>query len=137
MNGGEKKGPVSPRSNVQRSFRDRLDPVLALSYRRSDEGRLAVTVDNKQIMFVSDLQARLALPPNGFDIAITGNVDHWGAISANGRLLSTHKDILEIKNLSLSGGRSSLSDLSGRLSWEKVPSLEISSGRSMLPAGPH
>ncbi len=130
----EKRGPVSPEEQRAKitsaiaSIRTLAPELIA----EVDEGRLAVTVDNKQIMFVSDLQARLALPPNGFDIAITGNVDHWGAISANGRLLSTHKDILEIKNLSLSGGRSSLSDLSGRLSWEQVPSLEISSGKSMI-----
>jgi len=130
----EKKGPVSPEEQRAKiasaiaSIRS-LAPELVAEV---DEGRLAVTADNKQVMFVRDLQARLALPPNGFDIAITGNVDHWGTVSASGRFLSTDKDILEIKSLSLSGGRSSLSDLSGRVNWEKAPSLEITSGRSVI-----
>ncbi|HET7318284.1 MAG TPA: AsmA-like C-terminal domain-containing protein, partial [Nitrospirota bacterium] len=130
----EKKRPVPPgeqRAKIASAIASirSLAPELVAEV---DEGRLAVTVDNKQVMFVRGLQARLALPPNGFDIAITGNVDHWGTISASGRFLSTDNDLLEIKGLSLSGGRSSLSDLSGRVSWEKAPSLKITSGRSVI-----
>ena len=130
----EKKGPVSPEEQRAKiasaiaSIRSLAPDLVA----EVDEGRLAVTVDNKQVMFVRDLQASLALPPNGFDIAITGNVDRWGTVSASGQFLSTDKDILEIKGLSLSGGRSSLSDLSGRVNWEKAPYLEITSGRSVI-----
>lgn len=97
-----------------------------------DEGHLAVNIDDKQVMFVSDLQARLALPPNGFDIAIAGRFAHWGPVSAGGRFLSTGENTLEITGLSLAGGRSSLTDLSGRVIWGKAPSLEITSGRSVI-----
>jgi hypothetical protein len=132
--GQGKKGPVSPEEQRTKfdsaiaSIRSLAPELIFEVY----EGRLAVNSDNKRVMSVRDLQARLALPPNGFDIAITGNVDHWGMVSASGRFLSIDKDILEIKNLSLSGGLSSLSNLSGRINWEKAPSLEITSGRSVI-----
>ena len=97
-----------------------------------DEGRIVVSVDDKQVMLVSNLRVRCALPPNGFDIEATGNTDRWGTVSVRGRFLSTGEDSLVIEGLSLAGGRSSLSDLSGRLTWEKAPSLEITSGRSVI-----
>ena len=130
----EKKEPVSPEEQRTKiasaiaSIRS-FAPELVFDV---DEGSLAVDSDDKRIMSVRDLQARLSLPTNGFDIAITGNVDHWGMVSASGRFLSTDKNILEIKNLSLSGGRSSLSNLSGRVNWEKAPYLKITSGRSVI-----
>jgi hypothetical protein len=130
----KKKGPVSwteqqtKIASVIISIRSFAPELVA----EVDEGRLIVSIDNKQTMFVRDLQARLALPPKGFDIAVTGNVDHWGKVSASGRFLSTGEDSFMIENLSLSGGRSSFSDLSGRVNWEKSPLLEITSGRSVI-----
>jgi hypothetical protein len=133
--GGQgKKGPVSPEEQ-RTKFDSAIASIRSLAPElifELDEGRLAVTSGNKRVMCVRDLQVHLVLPPNGFDIAITGNIDHWGFASASGRFLSTDKDILEIKNLSLSGGLSSLSNLSGRINWEKAPFLEITSGRSVI-----
>jgi len=130
----EQKGPMSLEeqrtriASVIASIRTVAPELVALV----NEGRLSVAIDNKKVLSVSGLDARLALPPNGFDIAITGNFARWGAVSAGGRFLSTGGNSLEINGLSLAGGRSSLSDLSGRISWEKTPLLELSSGRSVI-----
>ncbi len=128
------KGPVS-RAEHQKKIAAAIAAIRSFApelVAEVDEGRIVVSVDDKQVMLVSNLRIRCALPPNGFDIEATGNTDHWGTVSARGRFLSTGEDSLEIKNLSLSGGRSSLSDLSGRLSWGKAPSLEITSGSSVI-----
>jgi hypothetical protein len=130
----EKKGPVSLEeqrekiASVISAIRTVAPELVAEVY----EGRLAVNIDDKQVMFVSELEARLALPPKGFDISITGNFDHWGPASAGGRFLSKGENVFDITGLSLAGGRSSLTDLSGRVVWGKAPSLEITSGRSMI-----
>jgi hypothetical protein len=130
----EKKGPVSPEEQREKiaSVIAAIRTVAPELVAEVDEGRLAVNIDDKQVMFVSDLQARLALPPNGFDIAIAGRFAHWGPISAGGRFLSTGENTLEITGLSLAGGRSSLTDLSGRVIWGKAPSFKITSGRSVI-----
>ena len=130
----KQKGPVSfaeqqtKIASVIASIRS-LAPKLVAEV---DKGRLNVSIDNKQAMFIRDLQARLALPTNGFNIAISGNVDQWGTVSASGRFLSTGEDNLIIEDLSLAGGRSSLTNLSGRVNWEKSPFFEISSGKSVI-----
>src|SRR5512134_1769111 len=70
----KKKGAVPPEqlqekiASVIASIRS-LAPQLVASM---DEGRLAVAIDGEPALLVSDLQVRLALPPNGLDIAITG-----------------------------------------------------------------
>ncbi len=63
---------------------------------------------------------------------MAGRFADWGPASASGRFLSTGENTLEITGLSLAGGRSSLTDLSGRVIWGKAPSLEITSGRSVI-----
>jgi hypothetical protein len=97
-----------------------------------DNGRLAITINGDTGLFVSNLEIRCALPPNSFDIKAAGDVDHWGTVSASGRFLSTDKDNLLVEGLTLSVGRSSFSDLSGRISWDEIPFLEIKSGRSEI-----
>ncbi len=130
----EKKRRVSPEEQRKKiaSVIDKIRSFAPELVAEVDKGRLAVSIDDKQSPFVSDLQARLALPPNGFDIAITGNVEHWGTVSASGRFLATGENTLEIRGLSLAVGRSSLTDLTGRLNWEMGPSLEITSGTSVI-----
>jgi len=83
----EQKGPMSLEeqrtriASVIASIRTVAPELVALV----NEGRLSVAIDSKKVLSVSGLDARLALPPNGFDIAITGNFARWGAVSAGGR----------------------------------------------------
>lgn len=80
---------------------------------------------------IRDINGSISLIPRGFDLAVTGEGAHWGAIAVTGSVIARRNSIL-VRNLSLSGGKSTISGVSARFRWKKSPYLQIRSGQAAI-----
>jgi hypothetical protein len=96
-----------------------------------DNGRLLYKRGRRDFLSLRNVIARFNAPPGEMKVLVKADTDQWGAFALNGRYSFT-EERSEVRDLTVSLGRSSLSDCSAALTWERVPRFEIRSGRAEL-----
>lgn len=99
-----------------------------------NSGTLDVRHDAEPITTIRNINGRVAVRDKGFHVAVKAEALRWGPVSMK-TALNVEKRGLGVRNLSISGGSSSISRLTGRFSWEKNFDLEISSGQAVVSLG--
>ena len=114
------------------------DIMLVLGHLQSIGPRLFVDVDKGTLvfkrkghvfLFLRDAAVQFNAPPGVMDLMLKANTESWGSFSLKGRF-SFDEEKSEVKNLTVSMGRSSISDFSASLSWVDYPYLNIDSGNA-------
>lgn len=99
---------------------------------RVRNGRVAVSGETgRNAWTVNAINGTVGLLDKGFRVQATAETPGWGRLSAQGALL-VGKNSLAVKDMTVSGGRSSVSGLSGRFGWRVTPWLSITSGSAVL-----
>jgi hypothetical protein len=94
-----------------------------------DKGTLVLRRKGYLFLSLRDAAVRFNAPPGVMDITLKAVTEPWGAFSMSGKYSFT-EERSEVKDLSVSMGRTSISGFSARLAWGKTPYLEIDSGRA-------
>jgi hypothetical protein len=92
-----------------------------------DKGTLVLRRKGHLLLSLRDAAIRFNAPPGVMDITLKAVTEQWGAFSLSGKYSFTEEQS-EVKDLSASMGRSSISGFSARLTWKNAPYLEIDSG---------
>ncbi len=109
------------------SIRD-VAPAIVSEVRR---GKITIQRDGRVFSKIDNISGNIALLPRGFDIRLSAEAPRWGRISLTGGLY-VRRNSVAVKDLSVSGARSSLSGLTARFSWRKTPYLDIRSGQGVI-----
>lgn len=96
-----------------------------------NKGRLIILRDGAEVSHLRNITGSIVLLRKGFDISVTADAPRWGPVAFKGALFVIRNTIV-VKELSASGGNSSLSGLTARLSWKRTPYLVIRSGRGTI-----
>ncbi len=94
-----------------------------------DKGTLVLRRKGHLFLLLRDAAVRFNAPPGPMDITLKAVTEPWGAFSMTGKY-SFDEEKSEVKGLSVSMGRSSISDFSASLAWKDVPYLKIASGKA-------
>jgi AsmA-like protein len=105
-----------------------IGPGLVVDVAR---GRIVLMRKGHVFLSLRDAGVRFNAPPGAMDIMLKANTELWGAFSLKGRY-SFGEEKTEVKDLSISMGRSSISDFSASLAWTDAPYFDIASGRATL-----
>jgi hypothetical protein len=80
---------------------------------------------------MSDISGIVSLLPHGFGLDLKGKTLRWGLATMKGSV-QAGKNSIAVKDFSISGGKSSISHVTGRFRWKKSPYAKISSGQAAI-----
>ena len=94
-------------------------------------GKVTIRGTSQVLAAMDEINGTIGLLPKGFSVKLRGKTSRWGIVSMKGAVLAGRNSIA-VRDLSVSGGRSSLSGATARFRWKKTPYLDISSGSAVV-----
>jgi hypothetical protein len=96
-----------------------------------DNGKFLFKRSDRDFLSLRNVTVHFNAPPGEMKLLVKAGTDQWGAFALSGAYSFTEAQS-EVRDLAVSLGRSSLTDYSAVLTWDRVPRFEIRSGRAAL-----
>ncbi len=96
-----------------------------------DNGKFLLRKNRRDFLSLKNVTVHFNAPPGDMHVLVKAGTDQWGDFTLSGTYSFTEAQT-EIRDLTLSLGRSSLTDFSALLTWDRDPRIEIHSGKADL-----
>jgi hypothetical protein len=96
-----------------------------------DNGKFLLRRSHRDFLSLRNVTVHFNAPPGDMKFLVKAGTDRWGDFSLSGAY-SFNEAQSEVRDLTVSLGRSSVTDYSAVLTWDRLPRFEIRSGRAVF-----
>ncbi len=108
------------------SYLEAIGPGLV---EEMDNGKFLFRRSHRDFLSLKNVTVHFNAPPGDMKFLVKASTEQWGNFSLSGSYSFSEK-MSQVRDLSISMGRSSLTGFSANLYWDRVPWLDMFSGRA-------
>jgi|GEM_PF-3517324 len=96
-----------------------------------NNGKFLLRRSQRDFLSLRNMTVHFNAPPGEMKVLVEASTDRWGNFSMSG-IYSFSEEKSAVRDLEVSMGQSALSEFSANLIWDRIPRMEILSGRATV-----